>query len=176
MKKTCAVFKNERIFKDKIGDYLMEYIKATEKETEQIFKLVQDTITTIYPKYYPKEVVDFFCKHHSMENISRDIKNGCVGILLHDGQIVGTGSYTENHITRVYVAPEFQGQGYGSYIMDCLEKEIGKKYNSINIDASLPACRLYEHRGYKTVTHEKLPVENEVVLIYEIMEKQFVIF
>lgn len=152
----------------------MEYIKATEQETKQIFKLVQDTITNVYPKYYPKEVVDFFCSHHSMENISRDIKNGCVGILLCDGQIVGTGSYAENHITRVYVSPEFQGKGCGSYIMDRLEEEIGSKYNSVHLDASLPACRLYEHRGYRTVSHEKLPVDNDVVLIYEIMEKQIV--
>ena len=38
----------------------MEYIKATEKDIEQIEMLVQDTIRTIYPKYYPKDVVDFF--------------------------------------------------------------------------------------------------------------------
>ena len=38
----------------------MEYIEATEKDLEQIVILVQETIKTIYPKYYPKEVVDFF--------------------------------------------------------------------------------------------------------------------
>lgn len=38
----------------------MEYIKATEKDLEQIVILVQETIKTIYPKYYPKEVVEFF--------------------------------------------------------------------------------------------------------------------
>lgn len=58
----------------------MEYIKATEGELEQIFSLVQNTITTIYPKYYPKEVVDFFCELHSKENIGDDIKNGRVGV------------------------------------------------------------------------------------------------
>lgn len=150
----------------------MEYIKATEKELEQIFLLVQNTITTIYPKYYPREVVDFFCELHSKENICKDIKNGHVGVLLHKGCIVGTGSYNDNHITRVYVAPEFQGQGCGSYIMECLEKEIGAKYSSVFLDASLPASRLYEHRGYQTIKHEKWDVENGVVLVYEVMEKQ----
>ena len=38
----------------------MEYIKATEKDLEKIVILVQENIKTIYPKYYPKEVVDFF--------------------------------------------------------------------------------------------------------------------
>lgn len=51
----------------------MEYIKATEKDIEQIVDLVQNTIKTIYPKYYPKEVVDFFCELHSRENILKDV-------------------------------------------------------------------------------------------------------
>lgn len=151
----------------------MEYIKATEEELEQIFSLVQSTIIAIYPKYYPKEVVDFFCKLHSKENIGDDIENGKVGVLLHNGRIVGTGSFSDNHITRVYVTPEFQGQGCGSYIMECLEKEIGSKYSSVYLDASLPASRLYEHRGYQTIKHGKWDVENGVVLVYEVMEKQF---
>ena len=52
----------------------MEYKKATLQESESIYKLVQDTIKIVYPKYYPKEVVDFFCEHHSLENILRDIE------------------------------------------------------------------------------------------------------
>lgn len=38
----------------------MEYIKATESDAEEIFRIVQDTIKTIYPRYYPQEVADFF--------------------------------------------------------------------------------------------------------------------
>lgn len=149
----------------------MQYIKATKKDTDQITDLVQDTIRTVYPKYYPKEVVDFFCELHCKENIAKDIENGFVGILQDDGVMVGTGCYKENHITRVYVKPEYQGQGYGSYIMQCLENEIGASYHSVNLDASLPACHLYEKRGYQTIRHDKWNVENGVVLVYEVMEK-----
>ena len=53
-----------------------------------------------------------------------------------------------------------------------LEKEIGLQYDTVNLDASLPACCLYEKRGYKTVKHDRWKVENGVVLVYEIMEKQ----
>lgn len=149
----------------------MEYIKATNKNIEGVFHIVQSTVKTIYPKYYPKEVVDFFCELHNRENITADIENGNVGILMVDNQIVGTGSHVGNHITRVYVLPEFQGKGYGSFIMQCLEDEIAETYNLVQLDASLPACFLYEHREYHTVKHEKLMVENEVILVYEIMEK-----
>ncbi len=153
------------------GDF-MEYIKATQRDADQIVKLVQDTIRTIYPKYYPQEVVDFFYELHCKENIVKDIKAGSVGILLKDNTIVGTGCYKDNHITRVYVAPAFQGQGFGSYIMQHLENEIGLNHDTVNLDASLPASHLYESRGYKTIKHEKWPVDNGVILVYEIMEKQ----
>lgn len=150
----------------------MQYKKASEEHTDIIFNIVQNTVTTIYPKYYPKEVVDFFCQLHSRENITRDIENGNVGILVVDNQIVGTGSHEDNHITRVYVLPEFQGKGYGSFIMQCLEDTISKKYNAVLLDASLPASHLYEQRGYHTIRHEKWNVENDVVLVYEVMEKE----
>ena len=57
--------------------------------------------------------------------------------------------------------------------MECLEADIAKNHESVELDASLPASHLYEKRGYKTVKHEKWSVENGVVLVYEIMEKPF---
>lgn len=33
----------------------MQYIKATEKDLEQITAVVQKTVKIIYPNYYPKE-------------------------------------------------------------------------------------------------------------------------
>ena len=152
----------------------MEYIQATKKEIDSVFELVQDTIKTIYPKYYPMEVVDFFCELHCKDNIAKDIEDGRVSILLDDGQMVGTGCYKENHITRVYVKPEYQGRGYGSFIMQCLEADIAKYYDSVELDASLPASHLYEKRGYKTIKHNRWNVEIGVVLVYEIMEKALV--
>ena len=56
--------------------------------------------------------------------------------------------------------------------MDCLEAEISKKYEAVFLDASLPGTVLYEHRGYKTVGHGIFDLENEVKLVYEIMEKK----
>ncbi len=91
---------------------MKEYVKASSKDTETVLEIVQNSITNVYPKYYPKEVVEFFCNLHCLENIAKDIEDGLVGILLVDGICVGTGCYRENHITRVYVKPEYQGKGY----------------------------------------------------------------
>ena len=149
----------------------MEYLKATKGDVDKIYELVQQTILTIYPRYYPKKVVDFFCDLHNKQSILEDIENGYVGMLIEQGHIVGTGSYRGNHITRVYVLPKFQRRGYGKYIMNCLEGEIAKNNNSVYLESSLSACRLYERIGYKTIKHEEYVVDDNTVLIYEVMEK-----
>ncbi len=56
--------------------------------------------------------------------------------------------------------------------MDNLEAEIVKQYNTAVLDASLPAVCLYERRDYKTVGHGVYELENDVKLVYEIMEKK----
>ena len=149
----------------------MQYIKATADNIEIIYEIVQETIKTIYPNYYPDTVVDFFCELHNKANIKKDIEKGSLGILSVNGVIVGTGCCDANHITRLFVLPEYQGKGYGSFIMNCLEKEISEKYKTAILDASLSASKLYEKRGYKTVEHCTLNCDNNRVLVYEIMEK-----
>ena len=150
----------------------MKYVKAEIEDAETVFKMVKDTIISIYPKYYPKEVVDFFCDLHSKERIANDIIDGNVRLLMIGDIPVGTGSYKEDHITRLYVSPDYRGKGYGTFIMDKLEVEIAKKHDTVSLDASLPASIMYEHRGYKTVRHERWECENGVMLVYEIMEKK----
>ncbi len=149
----------------------MRYITATAEMADDIYSVLHTTIQTIYPRYYPKEVVDFFCRHHSREHILAGIATGNMGVLEDDDVIVGTGCYDCNHITGVYVLPCDQNRGCGSQIMDCLETEIRKKYQNVRLDASLCAVFFYERRGYKTVGHGIYELENDVKLVYERMEK-----
>lgn len=149
----------------------MEYVVAGEQDIIRIYDLVQQTIQSIYPKYYPAEVVGFFSNLHSLEAITKDVESGNTGILVVDKKIVGTGSFVDNHITRVYVAPDQQGNGYGTFMIQTIENEIAKNYDKAYLDASLPALNLYKKLGYQVVLREKYPVENGVLLEYEVMEK-----
>ncbi len=150
----------------------MEYRLARIEEAKDIYEIVQDTVRRIYPRYYLPEIVDMFCEFHSKENILEDIENGCTYILLENGKAIGTGTIKENHITRVYVLPDFQGKGFGTFIMQQLEREIGKKYDKVGIDASLPACKLYYGMGYRTIDHGIWECAGGVIQVYEIMEKE----
>lgn len=62
----------------------MEYIKATGNDTEEILRIVQDTIRTIYPRYYPQEVVDFFVSfivEKIYSRISKPVLSACCGLI-----------------------------------------------------------------------------------------------
>lgn len=149
----------------------MEYLKARREDLEQVYQLVQDTIQTIYPQYYPHEIVGFFRNLHSKENIAADIDSGHVRVLVSDNCLIGTGTFSGNHISRLFVLPDFQKNGYGSQIMQCLEKEISIKHNLAILDASLCATCFYEHKGYKTISHNEISTDNGFPLVYGIMEK-----
>lgn len=101
-----------------------------------------------------------------------DIEEGLVYVIEENGEIVGTGSFRDNHITRVYVLPDNQGKGYGKYIVNQLENIMITEYDVVNLDASLPACLFYEHLGYRTDHHDKFICDNGAVLVYDIMMKR----
>lgn len=151
---------------------IMMYELAKIEDLETVYEIVQHTIKTIYPKYYPAEVVKFFCEHHSKCAIAKDIENDYVSVLKIDGKMLATGCFVDNHITRVYVLPEYQKKGYGTFIIRNIEAMISEKYNKAYLDASLPAAALYEKLGFLTIKHERYPVENGVILAYEVMEKE----
>lgn len=86
--------------------------------------------------------------------------------------MIGTGCFEDNHITRVYVLPEHQKMGYGTFIIKNIEAQIMEKYDKAYLDASLPAAALYEKMGFSTIKHGRYPVENGVIFAYEVMEKE----
>lgn len=150
---------------------MTEYRLASLESMEEIYELVQKAIRCTYPKYYLPEIVDFFSGHHSRKHIEEAIRSGSLYILSEEDRIIGTGTCDGNHIGRVYVLPEKQGCGFGTLIMNRLEEKIAEDFDSVFIDASLPACSMYMHRGYKTIDHGIWECENGVIQVYEIMEK-----
>ncbi len=150
----------------------MIYELAKIQDAQEVYNVVQHTIKTVYPKYYPVEVVDFFCDLHSMDAIKKDIENNYVSVIKIDGKIIATGCFVDNHITRVYVLPEQQKMGYGTFIIKNIVAQISENYDKAYLDASLPAAALYGKLGFSITKHEHYPVENGVILAYEVMEKE----
>src|SRR5699024_3977470 len=57
----------------------VSFVKAGKTSAREISELVQKTVRTVYPKYYPQAVADFFAMFHSKDRISQDILGGRCG-------------------------------------------------------------------------------------------------
>lgn len=141
-------------------------------DLKTIAGIVQKTINEVYPKYYPKGAVEFFLKYHNKDNISKDISDGNVYLLEDDNNIVGTVTINNDEINRLYVLPEYQGKGYGSFLIEFAEKKISENYNEINLCASFPAKKFYSNRGYREYLYDKIKTDNDDFLCFDIMKKK----
>lgn len=150
----------------------MKFVKANIGDLQIVQQIIYQTINEIYPRYYTQKVVDFFLNHHNTQNILKDLKRKQVFILYDNNMPIGTGSISENHIGRLFVLPEFQNKGYGSLMMSQLEQLASVQYNSVLIDASLPAYNLYLKRNYLPLEYKQIVIENGDVLCYYTMQKQ----
>lgn len=150
----------------------MKIINAKEADFGTVKDITQRTIKAVYPHYYPKGAVDFFLAHHSDENIIRDIRNGDVFLLLtDDGQAAGTVTTEKNEINRLFVLPQFQGQGFGGALLRFAEERIAENYDKAELSVSLPAKAIYLKKGYIFKDYNAIKTENGDYLCFDNMEK-----
>ena len=151
----------------------MNIIQAQITDSEIVREIARKTITGIYPHYYPAGTVTFFLRHHSDESISEDISAGRVYLLYNDeNAAAGTVTIKDNEICRLFVLPEYQGMGYGKELIVFAETEIGRSYDEIALDASLPAKGIYLKRGYRTAEYHDIKTLFGDHLCYEVMKKR----
>ena len=145
---------------------------ATINDRETVHRLAQETISAIYPRYYPRGAVNFFLNHHHPEAIRWDIEKGLVYLATDENDVpVGTVTLRENEILRLFVLPQFQGKGYGKMLLDFAENRVAEQFDTVIVDASLPAKSLYLKRGYRETAYHRLLTENGDYLCYDVMEK-----
>lgn len=150
----------------------MDIVLATEKDFDAVKRITQTTIKAIYPKYYSTGAVDFFIKHHSDENISRDIADRKVYLLCVDGKDIGTVTVNGNEVDRLFVLPDFQSSGYGKALIGFAEQMIKQKCKEIILAASLPAKQIYRRYGYVETEYNIVETENGDFLCFDMMKKE----
>ena len=137
-----------------------------------IYEVIHKTIEEIYPKYYPREAVDFFHNHHSKENMEKQLPDEYTLVIFENDIITGTGTLAGNEIKRFFILPEYQGKGYGKILLEELEKNIDcKKYDKLILDASLGAVKFYERNGYVYKQYQTIDLPDTHFLCYLEMEK-----
>lgn len=105
--------------------------KANQPEFDVIKTITINTITAVYPHYYPKGAVEFFLNLHNDAAIKKDLEDNKVYVPLLEDKIIATITINQNEINRFFVSTDYQKHGYGSQILDIIEKTIFEKYDSI---------------------------------------------
>lgn len=150
----------------------MNISKANESQLDKIKEITYETIKKIYPHYYPKGAIEFFLAHHSESSILHDIADGNVYLSEYMENSVGTVTINKNEICRLFVLPQYQGNGCGRMLMDFAEEKIAEQYEEILLDASLPAKNMYLKRGYCESESKSIPTGNGDFLCYDVMKKK----
>lgn len=167
-------YKNNKTTIGDISDSPIYIKEANINQIDIVKEITCETIRTIYPHYYPKGAVTFFLNHHSETNIMKDITDGIVYLLENMENSIGTVTIKNNEICRLFVLPQYQGNGYGRMLMEFAEEKIAKQYEEILLDASLPAKNIYQIRGYCEVESKKILTENGDFLCYDVMKKSVI--
>ena len=145
---------------------------ANQNDFDVIRHITQNTIAEIYPHYYPQGVVEFFLSLHNDTAIKNDIDKNRVYVAMLDDKIVATVTIDRNEINRLFVLPKYQKYGYGTQILNLIEKDIFEKYDVIQLHAALPGKSLYLKRGYEFVEFRKKEVNYQDWICIDILEKR----
>ena len=151
----------------------MKIVPAQIANFDAVRRITQETIRTVYPRYYPQGAVDFFLAHHNDAAIERDIREKRVYLCISDsGEPAGTVTVSGNEIGRLFVLPQFQGKGYGGKLLSFAELEIAGNYEFAVLDVSFSAKAIYLKRGYEAVGWHVIETECGDYLCYDQMTKR----
>jgi len=109
----------------------------------------------------------------TVEQLAAEMPSLKLIVIRDAGKIIATGraSFESDtvHIGRLAVAPERQGQGFGTRLINALEASFpnANRYEIFTSEGSIDNIKLYERLGYREYARKKSPTI--VILIF--MEK-----
>lgn len=125
-------------------------------DAEEIVHLIIRNFKEINVKNYGEKAIEALVATHDVEWFRGIAEYANVYVFWNEGKIVGVGSIssfwgspTESILLTIFVLPEFQKQGIGSYIIDTLESDtLFLKAKRVEIPASITAVEFYRKKGY----------------------------
>ena len=146
-----------------------------DSDLDTVRDLIQNTIDACYSSVYSKEAMRFYKDWHCDENVLKDAKEGFMIVLKKDSRIIGTGTFVDDEIKRVFVEPAFHRNGFGNILMQKLEeKALLAGIDIVKLDATLLSKKFYDSLDYVTLEATFVELENGKRLDYYEMEKSLI--
>lgn len=150
----------------------MKIRQAAIDDLAAVMDIAVTTINETYPYYYPAGVIDSYLEYHTEDAIKADINDEKVYIIEDDNKTVGTVTIKDSTLVRLFVKPQYQGEGYGKALMDFSEELIFESFDKVIVESSLPAKILYKKRGYAEISSHRMTTRSGDYLCYDTMEKR----
>lgn len=146
--------------------------QCTSNEVKQLHTLIHEVIQSCYPKIYPPAVVRFYERYHSIEELKKRIAQSRFFILCKENKAIASAYLKGEEMGGVYVLPEFQHQGLGSFMTTHVieeAKNLGTQY--LWLEATPLAYRMYMKLGFEVKRLEVMYAGEHGTLDYYYMEQ-----
>ena len=141
------------------------------EEINRLGALIRNTLLISNSLDYDIDIIQNLSRQYSTRNVRDMAMRRRMYVHLTDEVVDGTISLKEDTIYAFFVAPDRQGNGIGTGLLQFAEKS-AKSFGvqTLKVDASVTAREFYRKRGYKTIGEEK---NNSYGAVYT-MEKKLI--
>lgn len=151
---------------------MITFRKATTEDCELIHNLAAQAFPATYRDILSPEQLDYMMEWmYSLPNLHQQMQEGHVYYLAYQDGIpcgyVSVEPEGENlfHLQKIYVLPEFQGQGVGKALFCQAINHIRDVHPTsctmeLNVNRQNRALKFYEHMGMRKVREGDFPIGN----------------
>jgi diamine N-acetyltransferase len=156
-------------------------LPATSSQIPDIQAIISETWEPAYHHILSPEQISFMQEEiYRTASLENQMAAGQQFFIMYLNQNpVGFASYSSHQpevykLNKLYVKPDYQGQGFGSLLIRHIEKEVLKQGGNtllLNVNRYNPAREKYEKLGFAVVAEEDIPIGPYWMNDY-IMQKQ----
>lgn len=150
------------------------------EDADKVSDIIKKCIKEVYPKYYPKEVLDFTYRYMSNINFVELSKEREFFVATKEDEVVGIIGLKKDEVKAFYVDPKLHNQGIGKKLMEHIEKIAKERnYKKLEVKSSLYAVEVYKSCGFQKLITIKTPVgktELKEVLLAKRLTKSKLLF
>ncbi len=151
----------------------MKLKQITKKDQLELKQVYFDSISSIDENIYSKEH-KFAWASQAWENseFKKSLLKGIGSKLICNNKIIGFAiRYPENRLSLLYVRGNFKRMGYGTLILNSIERDALKSgLNKLNTEASLISYELLLKRNWKIDRKEKVNIKGLVFERYRMFK------
>jgi len=127
-------------------------------------RLFHDTVMTVNRQDYTQAQVEAWAAGALDQQWIDCLSQGFTAIALIDDQIVGFAELkASGYIDRFFCHRDFQGQGVGTQLLNCLEAEAKQqKITQLLTEASITAKPFFQQRGFAVVRSQQVERRGQI--------------